>query len=71
MDLPWYNMKTDKVKSLVTLMVYHRGSILGRDMRGDMSFIDHIGVGFGSWDEVVEYFVCQIVRGRTRFDIKI
>ena len=65
MDHPWYNMRTDTVKSLVTPMMYHEGvhdvPILGRDRDGDMSFIDHTGVGFGSWNEVDEYFVCQIV----------
>ena len=35
-------------------------SMLGRDMRGDMSLDDHNGVGSGSWNQVVEYFGCQI-----------
>ena len=52
MDYPWYIMMTKKVKSLITPMMYHGWSmvysILGRDMMGDMSIIDLIGVGFGS-----------------------
>ena len=64
MDYPWYMMVTKKVKSLATPMMYHGWSmvypILGRDMMGDMSFIDLIGVRFGSWNEVDEYFRCQI-----------
>lgn len=56
-------------------MVY---SILGRDIMGDMSFIDLIGVGFGSWNQVDEYFGCQIDKiyilmcfNQIKFDIKI
>ena len=53
-------------------MVY---SILGRDMMGDMSIIDLIGVGFGSWNQVDEYFGCQIdilmCFNQIKFDIKI
>ena len=66
LDHPWYNMKTNKVGSLVTLMMYHRGSmmspILGRDMRGTCPSLTILVWGSGPGTRWLSIFYVKLLR---------